>query len=76
MDFVVCMCWTSSTYTDKLTEVIAVAMANTGNSIHRACSGAAVALDMLPMVQRANGTGTPLHIEWAPEGTPAVMSQG
>ena len=58
--------------------VISVDMANAFNSIHRAAMFAAVqqsAPAPLPMVQWAHGDETPLHIVWAPEGTPPVMSQ-
>ena len=65
---------------DPETVVISVDMANASNSIHRAATVAAMqqsAPALLPMVhvQWAYGEETPLHIVWAPEGTPPVMSQ-
>ena len=63
---------------DPETVVISVEMANAFNSIHRAAMFAAVqpsAPALLPMVQRAYGEETPLHIVRALKETNSVMSQ-
>ena len=60
------------------TVFISVDMANAFNSSHRAAMFAAVQQSsptLLPIVQRAYGEETPLHVVGAPEGTHPVMSQ-